>query len=101
MSIDLYNRTKAEFHHMERMNYRYYLEMAIREVLINAISHREYGFGGTILINIPEFEWNLSRWMNWVKMIFCWEAQCWNEKLAVVFYRLKLIEAYGTGIGTI
>lgn len=25
-------------------------------------------------------------------------AQCWNEKLAGVFYRLKFIEAYGTGI---
>lgn len=41
MSIDLYNRTKAEFHHMERMNYRYYPEMAIGEFLLNAIAHRE------------------------------------------------------------
>jgi len=28
-------------------------------------------------------------------------SQCRNEKLANIFYRLKLIEAYGTGISKI
>lgn len=65
--------------------------------------HREYSFSGGTLVSIFEdrIEFlSLGGLVNGITLndILFGGSQCRNEKLAAVFYRLKLIEAYGTGI---
>lgn len=79
---------------------------ALREALINAIVHRDYDLGGQIFINIYKtfIEFislgSLPAGMTYEDMMGG-VSKPRNPKLAEVFYRLKLIEAYGTGIGKI
>ncbi len=101
--IDLLNKTRAEFVGLERIDYRDYPHEALREALLNSIVHRDYSFSGSTLINIFDnrIEFvsigGLVRGIS-VEDIKLGISQTRNEKLASVFYRLKLIEAYGTGI---
>ncbi|MBP2660852.1 MAG: putative transcriptional regulator [Firmicutes bacterium] len=101
--IDLYNKTRAEFSHLYRIDRRDYPEEALREALLNSLVHREYSFSGSTLISIFEDRIEFISIGGLVKGltmndILFGVSQCRNEKLAAVFYRLKLIEAYGTGI---
>lgn len=101
--IDQFNRTRAEFQGLERIDRRDYPEEALREALLNAITHRDYSFSGSTLISIfdDRIEFvtigGLVRGLS-VDDIMLGVSQLRNQKLANVFYRLKLIEAYGTGI---
>ena len=101
--IEVYNKTRAEFLKLRRIDRRDYPEEAVREALLNSLVHREYAFSGSTLINIFEdrIEFvSLGGLVNGLTEndILFGISQCRNEKLAAVFYRLKLIEAYGTGI---
>ena len=101
--IDLLNKTKATFDGLIRKDERDYPIEAIREALLNAIVHREYSFGASTLINIYEdrIEFiSLGGVVSGLSLeaIMLGVSQSRNEKLANVFYRLRLIEAYGTGI---
>ena len=101
--IEVYNKTRAEFLKLRRIDRRDYPEEAVREALLNSLVHREYAFSGSTLINIFEdrIEFvSLGGLVNGLTAndILFGISQCRNEKLAAVFYRLKLIEAYGTGI---
>lgn len=101
--IDLYNKTRAEFSKLYRIDHRDYPEEALREALLNSLVHREYSFSGSTLISIFEDRIEFVSLGGLVKGltmndIFFGVSQCRNEKLAAVFYRLKLIEAYGTGV---
>jgi ATP-dependent DNA helicase RecG len=101
--IDLYNKTNATFSGLDRIENRDYPEDAIREALMNAIVHREYSYSGSTLINVfddrIEFV-SLGGIVAGLTMddIMLGISQARNEKLAGIFYRLKHIEAYGTGI---
>jgi ATP-dependent DNA helicase RecG len=101
--IDLYNKTRAEFSKLHRIDRLDYPEEALREALLNSLVHREYSFSGSTLISIfdDRIEFvsigGLIRGLTLNDILFG-VSQCRNEKLAAVFYRLKLIEAYGTGI---
>jgi ATP-dependent DNA helicase RecG len=101
--IDLYNKTRAEFSKLHRIDRLDYPEEALREALLNSLVHREYSFSGSTLISIfdDRIEFvsigGLIRGLTLNDILFG-VSQCRNEKLATVFYRLKLIEAYGTGI---
>lgn len=104
--IDLFNKTKASFSGLNRIDKRDYPAEAIREALINSIVHREYSFSGSTLINIFEDRIEIVSLGGLVpglalEDIMIGVSQCRNEKLANIFYRLKLIEAYGTGISKI
>ena len=101
--IDLLNKTKATFDGLIRKDERDYPIEAIREALLNAIVHREYSFGASTLINIYEdrIEFiSLGGVVSGLSLeaIMLGVSQSRNEKLANVFYRLRLTEAYGTGI---
>ena len=101
--IDQFNRTRAEFEGLDRIDKRDYPSEALREALLNAITHRDYSFSGPTLISIfdDRIEFvtigGLVRGLSFDDIILGVSALR-NQNLANVFYRLKLIEAYGTGI---
>lgn len=101
--IDRYNRTRAEFSGLDRLDTRDYPPEAIREALMNAIVHRDYSFSGATLISIFEdrIEFvTIGGLMNGITLddVKLGVSVLRNQYLANIFYRLRLIEAYGTGI---
>ncbi|NLD10148.1 MAG: AAA family ATPase [Clostridiales bacterium] len=98
-----YNRTHSEFVGLYRVDTRDYPIEAIREVLLNALVHRDYSFSGSILISIFDDRIEVVSLGGLVKGITYDDIMLGasiprNKKLANLFYRLKLIEAYGTGM---
>ena len=76
---------------------------AIREALLNAIIHRDYSFNGSTQVNIYDdrIEFlSLGGIVTGLSMeaVLMGISQSRNACLANVFYRLKLVESYGTGI---
>jgi len=101
--IDRYNRTRSEFEGLTRIDIRDYPTTAIRESLLNSIVHRDYSFSGSTLISVfdDRIEFvtigGLVRGISKADMLLG-VSILRNKNLANVFYRLKLIEAFGTGI---
>ena len=101
--LDMYNHTHAEVKGLYREDRRDYPEEALREALLNALVHRDYAFSGSTLISIfnDRIEFvsigGLPKGIS-LDDIFLGLSVPRNENLANVFYRLHLIEAYGTGI---
>ena len=101
--IDQFNHTRAELEGLNRIDKRDYPSEALREALLNAITHRDYSFSGSTLISIfdDRIEFvtigGLVRGLTFDDIMLGVSALR-NQNLANVFYRLKLIEAYGTGI---
>ncbi len=101
--LDFRNQTRATFSGLYRTDIRDYPEDALREALMNALVHRDYSYSASTLVSVYEDR------MEFVSIgglpsgivledIMLGLSVCRNPKLAAVFYRLKLIEAYGTGI---
>ena len=105
--IDSYNRLSSpKLDGMKRVDQRDYPVQAIREALLNALIHREYGLGGYTLISMFDDRMeivSLGGLMRGVEMsdIMMGVSYLRNKRLAEIFYRLQLIEAYGTGIDKI
>jgi ATP-dependent DNA helicase RecG len=101
--LDLHNQTQATFDRLLRIDRRDYPETALREALLNAVIHREYASSGSVFVKIysdrVEFisPGGLVSGIE-VDDIMSGYSICRNVDLAAVFYRLQLIEAYGTGI---
>ena len=105
-SIQFYNKTKATFHGLERNDKLDYPMEAIRETLLNCIVHRDYSFSGSTLINLYDDRIEFISLGGLVpgislEAVFMGVSQTRNVNLAAIFYRMKLIESYGTGIGKI
>ncbi len=105
-AIDYYNGTKATFSKLLRIDKRDYPQEAIRETLLNAIIHRDYSFSGSIFINIycDKIEFiSLGGLVAGLSLdaVMLGASQPRNEKLANLFYAMKLIESYGIGISKI
>ena len=101
--IDRNNRTRAEFSGLDRIDRRDYPEDAIREALLNAVVHREYAMSGPILVSIFDDRMEIVSIGGLVSGLSVDDmmlgvSECRNPRLANVFYRLHLIEAYGTGM---
>ncbi len=104
--IDLNNKTQATFSGLERTDIRDYPEAAVREALLNCIVHRDYAYSGSTLINIYDdrMEYvSLGGLVSGLELdsIFLGVSVSRNPNLAAVFYRMHLIESYGTGISKI
>lgn len=101
--IDFRNQMHSTFQKLRRIDQRDYPETAVREALLNLLVHREYSFRASTFISIYtdriEFT-SIGGLVNGVtlKDVLMGISVCRNVKLANVFYRLKLIEAYGTGM---
>ena len=101
--IDFRNQTRATIEKLSRIDVRDYPVIAVREALLNLLVHRDYSFSASALINIYddriEFV-SIGGLMPGIDLedILAGISVCRNQNLANVFYRLYLIEAYGTGL---
>lgn len=101
--ISQYNRVRAEFTGLYRNDKKDYPEEALREALLNVLVHRDYAYSASTLISIfdDRIEFisvgGLVKGIN-LSDIMLGVSATRNERLANIFYRLTLIEAYGTGV---
>ena len=101
--IDQRNQIRSTFDKLQRIDERDYPEVAIREALLNSLVHRDYSYRASTLISIYddriEFT-TIGGLLGGIALddILMGLSICRNPKLANVFYRLKLIETYGTGM---
>lgn len=101
--IDLHNQTRATIEKLSRIDVRNYPVIAVREALLNLLVHRDYSFSASALISIyddrMEFV-SIGGLMPGIDLedVLAGLSVCRNQNLANVFYRLHLIEAYGTGL---
>ena len=101
--LDLRNHNHASFDGLYRTDQKDYPVPALREALLNAVVHRDYAFSAGTLISVyadrMEFV-SVGGLVHGISLddVLLGLSVCRNPKLANVFYRLKLIEAYGTGL---
>lgn len=101
--ITLNNNQTTTFDGLRRIDTNDYPYFAIREALINAIIHRDYSFSGSIIISIFSNRIEIVSIGGLVESITLDDimhgiSQPRNTALANIFYRLELIECYGSGI---
>lgn len=101
--LSLNNNQNSTFEGLRRTDHPDYPPEAIREALLNAVIHRDYDFSGSTIINIYENRMEFISLGGLVKGITVTDimngvSQPRNPMIADIFYRLELIESYGTGI---
>lgn len=101
--IDFRNQKHSNFSGLKRIDKRDYPEVAIREALLNLIVHREYSYSASSFIRMYTDRIEFTSIGGLLKGITLEDIRlgisvCQNPKLANIFYRSELIEAYGTGI---
>ncbi len=101
--IDFRNQTHSTFDKLYRIDRRDYPETAVREALLNLLVHREYSFRASAFISLYADRLEFTSIGGLVSGVSLKDltmgiSVCRNTKLANIFYRLELIEAYGTGI---
>ena len=101
--IDYFNHIYAKIGKVRRAETRDYPVAAIREAVLNSLVHREYGLSTSTFINIYDDRMEfltvggLAPGIT-LDAILSGVSHSRNERLANIFYRLELVEAYGTGI---
>jgi len=101
--IDRYNCNRSEIKGLYRIDKRDYPVEAVREALLNAFVHRDYSYSDSALISIfdDRIEFlsigGLVRGITFDDLMLG-VSVARNRNLANLFYRLTLIEAYGTGV---
>lgn len=101
--LALCNKTVSTIKGVVRTDKKDYPEEAIREAFLNALVHRDYGFSGSIIINVNDSKMEFISLGGLLPGLSAADirigvSQPRNKKLAEIFYRLRLIESYGTGI---
>ena len=101
--IDKYNALGSTFSGLFRIDRKDYPDEVIREVLLNAVAHREYGISASTLVSIFDDRievLNVGGLIKGVTLsdIMLGVSASRNPNLANVLYRLELVEAYGTGM---
>ena len=101
--VNQYNKTHAQVGAKYREEKKDYPPEAIREALLNCIVHRDYSFSGSNIINIYDDHMefiSIGSLLPGISMeaIMRGLSQSRNKNLAEIFYRLTLVESYGTGI---
>ena len=101
--LQLCNKNRSVIDGLTRTDYWDYPKDAIREALLNALIHRDYGYSGDIIINVNDSCIEFISIGGLLPGISTEDirngiSQLRNKMLADVFHRLNFIEAYGTGI---
>ncbi|WP_042351293.1 RNA-binding domain-containing protein [Bacillus massiliigorillae] len=101
--IQMHNATSSYFNGLSRVEMTEYPAYAIREALINAAVHRDYSFSTSILIHLFDDRIEFVSVGGLVSGLTITDielgiSQSRNPKLANIFFRLKWIESYGTGL---
>lgn len=101
--LSLNNNLNSTIDGLKRTDHPDYPLYALREALLNTIVHRDYDYSGSTLINIYDDRVEFVSLGGLVKGLTMADvmggvSQSRNSVLANVFYRLELIESYGTGI---
>jgi ATP-dependent DNA helicase RecG len=102
-AVNRYNRTRSEIHGLHRIDSRDYPEEVLREALINAIVHRDYDRDVSTNIRIFDDRIEIVSFgglppNTTIDTFLLGLSMPRNKNLADVFYRLELIEAFGSGI---
>jgi ATP-dependent DNA helicase RecG len=103
MYLNVFNRVRGTFEGAYRVDHADYPEISLREAYINSLIHRDYYIEGSGLVSMfddrLEFM-SIGGIMPGVtyELMLMGVSVARNEKLAQIFYRLKIIEAFGTGI---
>lgn len=101
--VNRYNRTQSRIEGIDRIDIRDYPEEALREVLLNSIVHKDYGFSSSTLVSVFDDRievltiGGLANGLT-INDIMIGTSLLRNPRLGQVLYRLKWIEAYGIGI---
>lgn len=101
--LNVNNKIRSVIGAKTRTDEKEYPETSIREAVLNALIHRDYSFGGSVLISLFDDRLEITSLGGLVngiskEALFIGISETRNKKLADVFYRLRYIEAYGTGI---
>jgi ATP-dependent DNA helicase RecG len=101
--LDYFNLIRAEIGKIRRVENRDYPIDAIREAFLNALIHREYGLSASTFVNVYDDRMEFLSVGGLVPgitldAVLSGVSYTRNEKLANIFYRLEIVEAYGTGI---
>jgi len=101
--LQLCNKNQSIIDGLVRKDFWDYPTDAVREALLNALIHRDYGFSGSIIINVNDKKMEFISIGGLLPGISTEDirngiSQLRNENLAKVFQRLNFIETYGTGI---
>ncbi len=101
--VERHNNRRAVIKGRFRQESRDYPVEAVREVIANALVHRDYEINGSTLVSMFEEEMWVSSVGGIVRGlgmddIMLGTSSRRNEKLADVFQRLSIIENFGTGI---
>ena len=101
--LQLCNKNRSVIDGLTRTDFWDYPKDAIREALLNALIHRDYGYSGDIIINVNDTCMEFISIGGLLPGISTEDirngiSQLRNKKLAEFFHRLNFIEAYGTGI---
>ena len=101
--LKLNNNLNSTIEGLKRVDHPDYPDYALREALLNTIIHRDYDYSGSTIINIFDNRIEFVSLGGLVKGITMEDilggvSQPRNTVVAAIFYRLELIEAYGTGI---
>lgn len=99
----MFNHLHSHFEGLQRVDICDYPVEAVREALLNSIVHRDYSFSSSTLISVFDDRIEFVTVGGLVKGITKSDIMLGisvlrNRRLAEVFYRLHLIEAYGTGM---
>jgi len=97
------NNLNSTFEGLKRIDHPDYPDFALREALLNAVVHRDYDYTGSTILHIFDNRIEVVSLGGLVRGITMEDilggiSQPRNAVVAAIFYRLELIEAYGTGI---
>ena len=101
--VDRHNSKRSQIVGPRRIDSRDYPEEAVREAVINAIAHRDYGIKGDVSVSVLRDRLvvlsvgGLNTSLG-VDDIMAGVSSRRNPGLAAILYRLELMETYGTGI---
>ncbi|MDR1246898.1 MAG: hypothetical protein LBK57_07705 [Clostridiales Family XIII bacterium] len=101
--LDYFNLVQAKIGKVRRIERRDYPIDGIREAVLNMLVHREYALSASSFVNVYDDRMELLSVGGLVPgisldAILSGVSHTRNEGLAKIFYRLELVEAYGTGI---